>query len=56
MKEKDPMEEIAKSLLAQFTQEEIDDMKRKYEEMVEEQTKIQLQKMKSSVKSIEESE
>ena len=56
MEQQDPMKGLAEMLLAQFKPEEIEEMKRKYNEMVEEQTMLQLQKMKGSVKDKEETE
>ena len=53
MEQQDPMKGLAEMLLAQFKPEEIEEMKRKYNEMVEEQTMLQLQKMKDSVKDVE---
>jgi len=53
MEQEDPMKGLAEILLAQFKPEEIEEMKRKYNEMVEEQTMLQLQKMQGGVKDVE---
>jgi len=53
MEQQDPMKGLAEMLLAQFKPEEIEEMKRKYNEMVEEQALLQLQKMKDSVKDVD---
>ena len=65
MEQQDPMKELAQTLLAQFKPEEIEEMKRKYAELLEAQQRnydeapiktLQLQKLKSNVKDIEETE
>ena len=53
MEQQDPMKQLAEMLLAQFKPEEVEEMKRKYNEMVEEQTKLQLQKMQGGVKDVD---
>lgn len=42
--------DVSELFKGMFTKEELDDMKKRYEEMVEEQTRLQLQKMQESVK------
>lgn len=46
--------DVSELFKGMFTKEELDDMKKRYEEMVEEQTRLQLQKMQESVKITEE--
>ena len=65
MEQQDPMKGLAEMLLAQFKPEEIEEMKRKYAELLEVQQRnydeapiktLQLQKMKGDVKDKEETE